>query len=203
MNLPRRKWFRVKTSKSSGLSLIWVKGKLFTIASISIKTVHSWNSVSSVLFIMLQRPSLTVFISLSHTRPIWSEAGGLKFFVILLSAENSLTFLASIFNSLTFPLKLVPKSLNISSGLPLLFINFCKLLMKLSVSRPSATSKSIWRVVKQVNKAPQRFSQCTKNHIFLFQKNRAGAWFFLYHQERWHFFFPKIWIFFLRTENGR
>ena len=29
-----------------------------------------------------------------------------------------------------------------------------------------------------------------------FQKNRIGVWFFLYHQERWHFFFAKIWFFF-------
>ena len=35
------------------------------------------------------------------------------------------------------------------------------------------------------------------------QKNCAGIWSFLYHEERWHFFFPKIWYFFLRTENQR
>ena len=26
-----------------------------------------------------------------------------------------------------------------------------------------------------------------------FQKNRTGIWSFLYYQERWYFFFPKIW----------
>ena len=35
-----------------------------------------------------------------------------------------------------------------------------------------------------------------------FQKNCTGIWSFLYHEERWHFFFPKIW-YFLRTENER
>ena len=35
-----------------------------------------------------------------------------------------------------------------------------------------------------------------------FQKNCTGIWFFLYHEGRWHFFFPKIW-FFLRTENEK
>ena len=43
---------------------------------------------------------------------------------------------------------------------------------------------------------------CTENHIFFFQTswkdgfsktNRAGIWFLLYYQERWYFFFPKIW----------
>ena len=29
-----------------------------------------------------------------------------------------------------------------------------------------------------------------------FQKNCTGIWSFLYHEERWHFFFPKIWYFF-------
>ena len=102
--------------------------------------------------------SLTVFIPLSHTPPIWGEAGGLKFQVVPLSAKNSLTFLASNFNSWAVPLKLLPQSLNISSGLPLVFINLCKLLIKLSVSRPSTTSTWNARVVKQVNKAPQCFS---------------------------------------------
>ena len=45
---------------------------------------------------------------------------------------------------------------------------------------------------------------CTKNHIFFFQmfwkdglskKNRSGIWSFLYHQERWYFFSPKIWYY--------
>ena len=42
---------------------------------------------------------------------------------------------------------------------------------------------------------------CTKNHIFFpnvlkrwsFQKYHTGTWFFLYYQERWYFFLPKIW----------
>lgn len=102
---------------------------------------------------------LTVFIPLSHTPPAWGEAGcDLKFHVLRLSVENSLTFHASIFNAWTVPLKLVPQSLNVFSGLPLLFINLCKLLMKLLVSRPSTTSKWIAQVVKQAKKAPQRFS---------------------------------------------
>ena len=29
-----------------------------------------------------------------------------------------------------------------------------------------------------------------------FQKNRTVIWSFFYHQERWHFFFPKMWYFF-------
>ena len=29
-----------------------------------------------------------------------------------------------------------------------------------------------------------------------FHKNCTGIWSFLCHQERWHFFFPKIWYFF-------
>ena len=28
-------------------------------------------------------------------------------------------------------------------------------------------------------------------------KNRAGIWYFMYHQERWRLFFSKIWYFFL------
>ena len=28
------------------------------------------------------------------------------------------------------------------------------------------------------------------------QKDRTGIWSFFYHQERWHFFFPKVWYFF-------
>ena len=28
-----------------------------------------------------------------------------------------------------------------------------------------------------------------------FHKNRSGIWSFFYHQERWYFFFPKIWYF--------
>ena len=29
-----------------------------------------------------------------------------------------------------------------------------------------------------------------------FQKSSTGIWSFRYHEERWHFFFPKIWYFF-------
>ena len=45
---------------------------------------------------------------------------------------------------------------------------------------------------------------CTKNHIFFFanilkrwssQKNSTGIWSFLYHQEIWYFFSPKIWYY--------
>ena len=36
-----------------------------------------------------------------------------------------------------------------------------------------------------------------------FQKNCIGIWPFLYHKERWHFFFPKILYFFLQKENER
>ena len=51
---------------------------------------------------------------------------------------------------------------------------------------------------------------CTGNQVFFpdvlkrwfFQKKHAGIWFFFYYQERWHFFFPKIWSD-LQTENER
>ena len=33
-----------------------------------------------------------------------------------------------------------------------------------------------------------------------FQKNRTGIWSFFYHQEIWHFFFPKMWYFFYRRK---
>ena len=107
------------------------------------------------------------FIPLCHTPPIWVEAGRLKIHVVPLPAGNSLTFLASIFNSWTVPLKLVPQLLNIPSGLPLLFINFCYLLMKLSVSRPSTTSKWIAWVVKQINKVPWHFSLACLCFIYI------------------------------------
>ena len=34
-----------------------------------------------------------------------------------------------------------------------------------------------------------------------FQKNRTGIWSFLYYQERWYFFFPKIWSYSLDTKG--
>ena len=34
-----------------------------------------------------------------------------------------------------------------------------------------------------------------------FQKNCTGIWSFLYHEERWHFFFPKIEYFFTGEKN--
>ena len=33
-----------------------------------------------------------------------------------------------------------------------------------------------------------------------FQKNCTGIWSFLYYQERWYFFFPKIWSYSLDTK---
>ena len=35
-----------------------------------------------------------------------------------------------------------------------------------------------------------------------FQKNRTGIWSFLYYEERWYFFFPKIWHFFLDRKGN-
>ena len=37
------------------------------------------------------------------------------------------------------------------------------------------------------------FFKCSKR--LSFQKSRTGIWSFFCHQERWHFFFPKIWYF--------
>ena len=34
-----------------------------------------------------------------------------------------------------------------------------------------------------------------------FHKNRTGIWSFLYYQERWYFFFPKIWSYSLDTKG--
>ena len=34
-----------------------------------------------------------------------------------------------------------------------------------------------------------------------FQKNRTGIWSFLHYQERWYFFFPKIWSYSLDTKG--
>ena len=34
-----------------------------------------------------------------------------------------------------------------------------------------------------------------------FQKNCTGIWSFLYYQERWYFFFPKIWSYSLDTKG--
>ena len=36
--------------------------------------------------------------------------------------------------------------------------------------------------------------KCSEKMVF--PKNRSWIWSFFHHQERWHFFFPKIWYFF-------
>ena len=41
-----------------------------------------------------------------------------------------------------------------------------------------------------------------KNHIFFLQINSAGIWSFLYYQEKWYFFFPKISSFSLDGKWG-
>ena len=53
-------------------------------------------------------------------------------------------------------------------------------------------------------------NHCTKNQNLFFElfwkdglsnKNRAGIWSFLYYQERWYSFFPKIWSYSLETKE--
>ena len=43
---------------------------------------------------------------------------------------------------------------------------------------------------------------CSSNVLkrWSFQKSCTGIWPFLYSEERWHFFFPKIWYFFYRRK---
>lgn len=57
------------------------------------------------------------------------------------------------------PTKLVPLSDPNSSGGPLRLTNCRKAIMKSSVSNDGTSSKKTARVVKQVNKHPQRFAE--------------------------------------------
>ena len=62
-------------------------------------------------------------------------------------------------NSRSAPIKLVPLSDLISSGGPLRLTNCRKAIMKSSVSNDGTSSRKTARVVKQVNKHPQRFAE--------------------------------------------
>ena len=53
------------------------------------------------------------------------------------------------------------------------------------------------RILRRINKLHGKpyflFPNVLKR--WSFQKNRTGIWSFLYHQERWYFFSPKIWYY--------
>ena len=132
--LPNKRWFGVSGSRSLGLSLTQVRGRLLTIAWISVNIVINWNSVRTVFLIMLNMTFLTVLIILSHISLICGAAGGLKCHVICSLDEYSLIGCYLMFNSLVVPFRLVPQSLYTSLGYPLLLTNLWKLPMKLSES---------------------------------------------------------------------
>ena len=62
-------------------------------------------------------------------------------------------------NSCSAPTKLVPLSDLISSGGPLRLTNCRKAIMKSSVSNDGTSSRKTARIVKQLNKHPQRFAE--------------------------------------------
>ncbi|XP_040172623.1 uncharacterized protein LOC120905684 [Anopheles arabiensis] len=100
----------------------------------------------------------------SQHPPKCGAAGGLKLYFssgelnLDCSATPSTSFRASL-SSRAAPMKLVPLSLTISCGEPLLAMNRRIARIQEAVVSEWASSICIARVVRQVNSAPQRFSE--------------------------------------------
>ena len=66
------------------------------------------------------------------------------------------------------------------------FLQKYDIILQAENERWSFSKKIHWNMIYSSN-VPKRWS---------FQTNCTGIWSFLYHEERWHFFFPKILYFF-------
>ena len=134
-------------------------GRSFSIFSDSAITVNKISSETVCFFIKAHNICLVDLMSLSQTPPIWLAYGGLNLHSI--SFCNILVFNCCIFQnfissliSLFPPWKLVPLSLNIISGFPLLLINLIRAHRNESNSSVYDTSICTDLVVKQVKRHP-------------------------------------------------
>ena len=157
-DLPERKWFGVSGSRSFESSLLYVKGRILRMASISVSTVCSVKSfrVADSQSITLN-VVLILLINLSHTPTVWGASSGLNFHLISFCWIDFDIFKWSIcsisfFGSLVAPTKLVPQSERIISRFPLRFMNLLRTLIKLSASSEGETSIWTTLVTRHVNR---------------------------------------------------
>ena len=120
---PMRKWFGVIASKSSGLSLTDVRGRLFNIDSTSASRVFKVSELTHCLPSICRRIVSVDRTILSHTPSKWGANGGLNFHWI--PFRNKSSWICSWFHnlrqclsSLLAPTKLVPLSDTICCGVP-------------------------------------------------------------------------------------
>ena len=129
-----------------------------------VRPFFSPSSIESRIFL------LTPIIR-SHTPPMWEECGGLNIHVEFEAnryffSSGSWTFTTFILSSSDAPTKFVPRSdLNTLTG-PLSEINRRSALMKAELLSSSTTSMCIARVLRQVNKIPQRWLLATPPLLF-------------------------------------
>ena len=81
-------------------------------------------------------------------------------------------------------LEVINKIKSVAEYLTLLFWNNC---MNVNPDKVTARKTTFF------------FSNVLKR--WSFQKSRTGIWSFLYYQERWYYFFPKIWSYSLDTKG--
>ena len=122
--------------------------------------------VSSFITCSLRRAAKTfrvVLMHLSHIPPWWDAAGGLNIHFTPCWRNASrmrcwFHWVMLLWISFSPPTNLVPLSLVIRTGLPLLATKRRNASMNESVSREWATSMCTARTVRQVNKQPYRFT---------------------------------------------
>lgn len=135
-----------------GSSLTELRDLLLTILSTSLDTVM--NSKSDSILWIIFNDCLTVRRRRSQAQPMWSGSGCLNLHSISYVAANSR--IASCFNSVSAPLKLLPQCESFVSGWICLLMNRSKVFKKELVSNDSTTTRCIARVVIQIKRLPQR-----------------------------------------------
>ena len=145
---------------SLGSSEALVKGRLFTIASISLNTVMSSKSSRVVLPTVALKARRTDRISRSQLPPICEASGGLKDQLIFRCSKKCRSVLRPVVsvsaspNSRCAPTKLVPLSDTIFSGTPRLLINRRRPSINAFVESVGSTSRCIARMVMHVRIKP-------------------------------------------------
>ena len=159
---PIRKWFGVSGSKSSISSLTDVIGLLFTVLSIYNNSMFNVPSCNNRYLTTAFKHPLVIFTRDSIAPPIHGHFGWLNIHCIRLSFTSFIIFYWSSLDRaslspLSTPIKLLPLSLQILLGCPLLALKRRRAKIKLSLDISPASSRWTTRVVTHINSAPYRF----------------------------------------------
>ena len=160
---PIRKWLHVSGSKSSMLSLTDVKCLLLTMLSIYNNSVCNASSCNNRSLVTAFKHLLVIFTRASIVPPIYGLFGGSSMYCVQFSFNSFIIFFRSSLDrvslsSLSAQIKLLPLSLRILLGCPLLALKRRRAKIKLSADKSPTSSRWRARVIIHVKSAPHRIA---------------------------------------------